>query len=95
MEQEEFMDFQTDLHGMHNFLLTKSTKKMLEDETTDFNQKRKTKKVNWTEIRVVHLDRAFLLTMLYKYNLDVSWQTVDIGQEKVRLIKNITCCSLM
>ena len=78
MEQEEFMDFQTDLDGMNNFLLTKSTK-VLEEETTDLNQKRKTKKVNWTEIRAVHFDRAFPFTMLYKYNLDVPWQAVDIG----------------
>ena len=71
-------DFQTDLDGMYNFLLRKSTKKVVEEETIDLNQKKKTKKVNWTEITTIHFDRAFPFTMLYKYNLDVPWQAIDI-----------------
>ena len=80
---------------MSNFLLTKSTKKKSEEDTIELNQKRKTKKINWTEITAIHFDQAFLFTMLYNYNLDVPWQAVDIRLELVRFIKNITCCSLM
>ena len=63
---------------MYNFLLSKSTKKVLEEETIDLNQKKKTKKVNWTEITTIHFDWACPFTMLYKYNLDVPWQAIDI-----------------
>ena len=65
--------------GMYNFLLTKSTKKVLEKGTIDLNQKKKTKKVNWTEITSIHFDWTFLFTILCKYNIDVPWQAVDIG----------------
>ena len=69
--------FQTDLDGMYNVLLAKSIKKVSEEETTDINQKKKTKKVDWTEITTIHFDWTFSFTMLYKYNIDVSWQAVD------------------
>ena len=68
----------SDLDGIYNLLLTKSTKKVLEEKITDLNQKKKTKKVNWTEITAIDFDQAFTFTVLYKYNLDVSWQSVDI-----------------
>ena len=71
-------DFQTDLDGIYNLLLTKSTKKVLEEKIIDLNQKKKTKKANWTEITAIDFDQAFTFTVLYKYNLDVSWQSVDI-----------------
>ena len=71
-------DFQTDLDGIYNLLLTKSTKKVLEEKIIDLNQKKKTKKVNWTEITAIDFDQAFTFTVLYKYNVDVSWQSVDI-----------------
>ena len=80
---------------MYYFLLTKSTKEVLEKGTIDLNQKKKTKKVSWKEFTVIHFDWAFPFTILYKYNIDVPWHAVDIGSEKVRFIKNITCCSLM
>ena len=57
---------------------------MLEEETTDLNQKRKTKKVNWTKIRAVHFDRPFPFNIVYNYILDVAWQTVDTEPERVR-----------
>ena len=71
-------DFQTDLDGIYNLLLTKSTKKVLEEKIIDLNQKKKTKKANWTEITAIDFDQTFTFTVLYKYNLDVSWQSVDI-----------------
>ena len=71
-------DFQTDLDGIYNLLLTKSTKKVLEEKIIDLNQKKKTKKVNWIEITTIDFDQAFTFTVLYKYNFDVSWQSVDI-----------------
>ena len=49
--------FQTDLDGMSNFLLTKSTKKKSEEDTIELNQK--------PEITAIHFDQAFLFTMLY------------------------------
>ena len=59
-------DFQTDLDGIYNLLLTKSTKKVLEEKIIDLNQKKKTKKVNWTEITAIDFDQAFTFTVLYK-----------------------------
>ena len=66
-------DFQTDLDSMYNFLLTKSTKKVLEQETIDLNQRKKTKKVKWTEITAIHFVRVFPFTILYKHSFDVPW----------------------
>ena len=67
------------------FVINKSTKEVGGDitGTTIDDNNRKTKKIRWLEIRSVHLDKEAPFTMLYKCNLLVPWQTVDIGQEKV------------
>ena len=41
----------------------------------------KTKKIRWTEMRAVQLDKEATF-MLYKYHFQVPLQAVDIGQEK-------------
>ena len=52
------------------------------------NRTRKNKKIKRSEIRAVLIEAKQPFTMLYKYDLVVPWQCVDIGREvdKVKLI---------
>ena len=88
MCQEGFLHFQTDMNDKYNFLINKSTKDFSGHTTgtTIDGNNRKTKKTRWTEIRAAHLDKKVPFTMLYKYNFQVPWQAVDIGQEKVYVV---------
>ena len=73
------------MNGTYNFLINKSTKEVGGDITgtaIDDNN-RKTKKIKWAEIRAMYLDKEAPFTILYKYNLQLPWQAVDIAQEKV------------
>lgn len=52
------------------------------------NRTRENKKIKRSEIRAVLIEAKQPFTMLYKYDLVVPWQCVDIGREvdKVKLI---------
>lgn len=64
----------------YHYLIRKSTQKVSDSLKT------KKKTVKWTENRAVRFDKEAPYNMLYKYNLDIPWQTVDIGHPKVLCI---------
>ena len=73
MRLEDFLNFQIETNCMYNFLINKSRKevgRVITGIALD-GDKGKTKKIKWTEIRTVHLAKAALYTILYKYKFHV------------------------
>ena len=85
MSQDYFLDFSTTMDETYDFLINKVPKICLGAEetgkkVTNMKGSRKTHKIEWSKIRSVQFDAERPFTMLYKYNLHVPYQAVDIGQ---------------
>ena len=82
--EKDFLIFQTDMNGMYSLLINKSMKEeileiLLVLQLMIIEKQRKL----GGQISAVHLGKEAPFTMFYKYNFQVLWQAVDIGQEKV------------
>ena len=86
MGTDDILSLETSLDGEYAILI-----KNLSRET----EQEKTKKNKWSEIRAVMIEAKQQFTRLFKYDLVVPWQYVDIGREvnKVKLIilSKISC----
>ena len=78
MEQEEVLNFETELDGSYNLLINGSVTVPVPSK----NKKNvKNVPIKWREIRAVCFERESPFELLYKYDLVVPWRVASIGKE--------------